>query len=86
MPYRMVPTPPKMSSKVKIDPARDKGWTSPNPTVKMVVTVMYSESSRPQPSISMKPTVPITTTAKIAPRTASSGLHLLSHSTARSAR
>ena len=44
-------TPAKMSEMVKAWPLASSGWTSRKPTVARVMTVMYSASSRLQPSI-----------------------------------
>ena len=54
-------------------------WTSLNPTVVMVVTVMYRASKKPQPSMTTYPVVPTTNTVTMATATHKSVLRSRPH-------
>jgi len=53
-----IPNPPTISMMVNARPAGDSGYSSPNPTVVSVMTVIYSESITDQLSIKWYPSVP----------------------------
>jgi hypothetical protein len=61
--YSRVKTPPSASRLVKRRPAGESGCTSMNPTVVMVMTVMYKQSRSDQPSSRAYPVVPAITSS-----------------------
>jgi len=60
-----VPTPPNMMKIVKICPEGESSLTSLNPTVKIVITVIYRQSKNDHPSMMWKPETPISIRMRI---------------------